>query len=113
MTRADLQEPARPPMDGAGGASCMRSLSLQKKIILGYVLPTSLAIAASVLVYRALLVSITTGERVNRTNQIISFANVAIRSAVEAEATERGFASLGDDRLLQRYNEALKTFDKT
>jgi diguanylate cyclase (GGDEF)-like protein len=91
----------------------MRSLSLQKKIILGYVLPTSLAIAASVLVYRALLASITTGERVNRTNQVIAFANVAIRSAVEAEGSERGFGTLGDDRMLQRYNEALKTFDKT
>ena len=62
------------------------SLSLRGKLLLGFVLPTGLAIAAAVVVYRGLAVSVATGERVNLTNQVIAFANVALRAAVEAEA---------------------------
>jgi diguanylate cyclase (GGDEF)-like protein len=90
----------------------MRALSLRNKILLGYLLPTALTVAASVLVYRTLVVSIATGEQVSRTSQVIAYANVAIRSVVEAEAGARAFASVGDAAGLQRYNDALRTFDK-
>jgi hypothetical protein len=39
------------------------SLSLRGKLLLGTVLPTSLAIVAAALVYRALVVSVATRER--------------------------------------------------
>src|SRR3954453_5991304 len=87
------------------------SLSLRGKLLLGTV-PTSLEIAASILVYRALAVSVATSERVNLTSQRIAFANVAIRAVVEAEASQRGHVITGAARHLERYNEALRTFDK-
>lgn len=99
-------------MEEIGGTTFMRAISLRNKILLGYLLPTALAVVASVLVYRTLLVSIATGEQVSRTSQVIAYANVAIRSVVEAEAGARAFASVGDPSGLQRYNDALKTFDK-
>jgi methyl-accepting chemotaxis protein len=86
-------------------------VKIRPKILLGFAVPTSAALAVSVLLFQAFTHGLTASDWVRHTEQVIANANALRSAAVDAAAGQRGYVITGQDAFLTEFNDGNAGFD--
>jgi methyl-accepting chemotaxis protein len=87
-------------------------MRIRPKILLAFGVPTLVTLVTGVVMFRALTQSLSTGERVAHTQQVIGDAHGMVQDALSAAAAARGYAITADGSFITSYEDALASFER-
>jgi methyl-accepting chemotaxis protein len=86
-------------------------VKIRPKIMLGFAVPTTAALAVSVLLFQAFTHGLTASDWVRHTQQVIAAANALKSAAIDAAAGQRGYIITGQDEFLTEFTAGNAAFD--
>lgn len=86
---------------------------LRTLVLMGLIVQVLVTTAGAAVIFRAILVTRQTSERVARTSEVRNAADRMLESFVDAQAGERAFLLTGNERFLAGYTDALTAVPQT